>query len=145
MRERPRFLRKQAKRKLWMAAAIANSASAPEELQEGDRVKVQRLRDEARQLTDRRLEMQRGCSRAARRPATHRAREASGAQPDEPIESLARVLLCALVMLGAQRELADKLISHPGGDQGGEKGKKGKKGREIRNRGKGMKKGWGKR
>ena len=136
-RERPRFLKRQATKLFWMATNIAASASTPGELPEGDRLELERLREEAGELVGelvrRRPAMQLDFARAAGRPAARSAPQASGAQPGEPIAHSDRVLLNALRTFGVGRELAANLVV-TGGDQGGDKGNegKGRKGRGKR-------------
>ena len=125
MRERPRYMKKQAWDLLGMAASVAARASTPGELSEEDRRELRRLRQEAGELIRRKLEIQGDVDRATSRPATRHTPQASGAQPGEPIEHFVRALLNALLTLGVGRELAARMVD-TGGGQGGEKGNRGK-------------------
>ncbi|CAK0809359.1 unnamed protein product [Prorocentrum cordatum] len=122
-RERPSFLKREAARLL-----IAASASTPGGRAEDDRLEAERLRNEAGELTRRRLALQADSARAVRRPATGYTAEASGAEQGEPIAHFPRALLHALLALGVEHDLAANLVD-PGRGKGGGKGYRGKGGK----------------
>ncbi len=118
--ERPRFRKLQARSMLHKAARLSKS-TVP--LTESVRKSIVDLLDAARNMRQQASDQQADLGRAARRPATHHTRPASGAEPGEPVHRFPRALRKTLLELGVPVETADKMIdtgaSTPGGTQSG--------------------------
>ena len=131
--ERPSFL----KRRAWRLLAKASTLGGDQQREEKER-----LLQEAKQLLNERLRMQKDLARAVTHPATHHTATASGAQEGEPLGLFPRALRSTLLELGVDQTLADQLIRVEG-----EKGQKRQKGEGTKGGGKkgGGKQGGGKK
>ena len=123
-RERPSFKKSRARQLLHQAARLADAST----LSEGQRERIQRMRDEAERLLQERNKQLRDLDRAVTHPATHHTEATWGAAPGEPLPAFARALRRTLLQFGVPRHMADRFIDSA--DQGGKggKGKKGQKG-----------------
>ena len=133
--ERPSFLKRRAWRLKASAYASTLGGDQPREEKE-------RLLQEAKQLLNERLRMQKDLDRAVNHPATHHTATASGAQEGEPPCLFPRALRRTLLVLGVDQTLADQIIRVEG-----EKGQKHQKGEGTKGGGKkgGGKQGGGKK
>ena len=97
--ERPSFL----KRRAWRLNASTLGGDQPPEEKE-------RLLQEAKQLLNERLRMQKDLDRAVNHPATHHTATASGAQEGEPPCLFPRALRRTLLDLGLSVRDADHFV-----------------------------------